>query len=362
MKYQYWFTQIPGIGNVKQQSLLIACGGAEAVYYMEEKELSEISHIKQKDVHSIVESRKTWDLDDSYERFLESGIKFVTMEQPEYPRRLTNISQSPYALFYKGELPAEEKRSIAIVGARMCSEYGRYYAKEIATLAVKCDVNVISGMALGIDGASHYGAMQQHGKTYAVLGCGVDYCYPKSNRVLYEYMTTQGGIISEYVPKTAPVARLFPQRNRIISGLSDAVIVIEAKERSGSLITADFAMEQGKDVYALPGRITDALSGGCNRLIKQGAGIITSPKELFGDLAVSCSPMEGMRNLRKIVLEKEEGLVYSVLDLQPKNIEQLCSETKLEIDRLCNVLIGLENAGLIKEVFKNYFIRIHEIN
>ena len=278
MKYQYWFTHIAGIGNVKQQRLLIACGSAENVYYMEEKELTEINNISSKDVYSIVESRRNWDLEGAYERFVESGIRFVTMEQEEYPKRLCNISQSPYAIFYKGELPAEEKRSIAIVGARMCSEYGRYYAQQIAALAVKYDVNVISGMALGIDGAAHYGAMQQKGKTYAVLGCGVDYCYPKSNRVLYEYMMTHGGVLSEYVPGTVPLASLFPSRNRIISGLSDAVIVIEAKERSGSLITADFAMEQGKDVYALPGRATDSLSGGCNRLIRQGAGIIISPE------------------------------------------------------------------------------------
>lgn len=173
-------------------------------------------------------------------------------------------------------------------------------------------------------------------------------------------MTQKGGILSEYMPQTKPLGKLFPQRNRLISGLSDVVVVIEAKERSGSLITADFALEQGKDIYALPGRVGDVLSGGCNRLIRQGAGIIVSPEEWFKDLEIDLANIVVSNAFSKKVLEKDEGVVYSVLDLQPKSAQQILEETKLPVDRMCEILLTLENAGFIKEVYKNYYIKMHE--
>lgn len=357
-KYKYWLTHVSGIGNIKIGRLLQCAQDAETIYRMKEAELRNIYGIAEKDVRQIEESRKKWDLEGEYEHFLKSGISMVTIEEEAYPKRLRNISFPPYALFYKGALPQEETKSIAIVGARSCSEYGRHYAVELGRMAAQAGIAVISGMAMGIDGAGHYGAMLENGKTYAVFGCGVDYCYPTCNRRLYDYMAECGGLISEYVPGTQPVGRLFPQRNRIISALSDAVVIVEAKERSGSLITADFALEQGKDIYALPGRISDALSSGCNRLIKQGAGIIVSPEDFFADMKISPPAGERITGFSQKVLEKEERLVYSVVDLLPRHIEEILSETKLDIGRVCSVLARLESLGLVKEVHKNYYIRI----
>lgn len=357
-KYKYWLTHILGIGNIKIGRLIQCAGDAQTIYHMQEEELGNIYGITARDVAEIVKSRKTWDLEGEYERFRKSGICMVTIEEEVYPKRLRNISYPPYALFFKGELPEEETKAIAIVGARGCSEYGRHYAVELGRMAAKAGIAVISGMAMGIDGAGHYGAMLEEGATYAVFGCGVDCCYPTCNRRLYDYMAEHGGLISEYVPGTQPVGRLFPQRNRIISALSDAVVVVEAKERSGSLITADFALEQGKDIYTLPGRISDTLSGGCNRLIKQGAGIIVSLEDFFADMKISCPFGDRIESFSQKVLEKEERLVYSVVDLLPRHIEEILSETKLDIGRLCSVLARLESLGLVKEVHKNYYIRI----
>lgn len=357
-KYRYWLTHITGIGNVKIQRLLDYAGDARAVYYMKEKELEGILNITKRDITEIVKSRKKWDLEGEYERFLTSGIIMVTREEEKYPKRLRNISYPPYALFYKGMLPKEDRKSIAIVGARSCSEYGKHYAIELGQMVAKAGLSVISGMAMGIDGAGHYGAMLCGGATYAVLGCGVDYCYPSSNRRLYDYMAEHGGLIAEYVPGTQPVGKLFPQRNRIISALSDVVVIVEARERSGSLITADFALEQGKDIYALPGRISDALSAGCNRLIRQGAGMIISIEDFLAEIEVSCSSGDTIAGFSQKVLEKEERLVYSVVDLLPKHIEEILIDTQMDIGRLCSILARLENLKMVREVHRNYYIRI----
>lgn len=357
-KYRYWLTHISGIGNIKIGRLMQCAKDAETIYHMREEELGQIYGITQRDVHKIVQSRKEWDIDGAYEKFLKSGITMVTLEDDDYPRRLKVISYPPYALFYKGMLPREDMKSIAIVGARNCSEYGRRYAIELGQMAAQAGITVVSGMAMGIDGAGHYGAMLGGGATYAVLGCGVDYCYPSGNRRLYDYMAEHGGLIAEYVPGTQPVGKLFPQRNRIISALSDVVVVIEARERSGSLITADFALEQGKDIYALPGRISDVLSAGCNRLIRQGAGMIVSVEDFLADMDISCSSRNTITGFSQKVLEKEERLVYSVVDLLPKHIEEILSDTQMDVVSLFAVLAKLESLGLVREVHKNYYIRI----
>ena len=364
MKYKYWLAcmaqMAENIGTGKVEKLFRFAGSARALYDMSEKELMQISGITEADVKSVLTYKKAWNLEEAWENLKRSGLYLVTREDENYPKRLLYINKPPYGIFYKGSLPPEDKKSIAIVGARRCSEYGRYYAKHLAELAVKAGCIIISGLAAGIDGAAHSGAMAAEGETYAVMGCGADYCYPRQNQSLYRTMTQKGGILSEYMPQTKPLGKLFPQRNRLISGLSDVVVVIEAKERSGSLITADFALEQGKDIYALPGRVGDVLSGGCNRLIRQGAGIIVSPEEWFKDLEIDLANIVVSNAFSKKVLEKDEGVVYSVLDLQPKSAQQILEETKLPVDRMCEILLTLENAGFIKEVYKNYYIKMHE--
>lgn len=358
MMYRYFvagLTEVIGIGKVNR--LFDYCQDARMIYELKEDELSAIYGITLKDIAKIMELKRDWNLEQEYETFLKQDIRMITVEDETYPSGLRYILDAPYALFVKGSLPKEERKRIAIVGARMCSEYGREAAGKIAEKLAGCNVQIISGMAKGVDSAGHHGALRAKGETFAVLGCGVDVCYPPENRNLYQQMKESGGIISEYPPKTAPLPRRFPMRNRIISGLSDIVIVVEAKEKSGSLITADYALEQGKEVYAVPGRITDTLSGGCNRLIKQGAGIILSIEDFLKDMELYTDKMKSGKDFSKKLLEKEELLVYSVLDLQPKNVDEIIRETDMNILQVITSLEHLQSKGIIREIFKNYYIR-----
>jgi DNA processing protein len=220
---------------------------------------------------------------------------------------------------------------------------------------------VVSGMARGIDGYAHQGCLQTPSPTVAVLGCGVDICYPRENRGLYEKIRQQGCILSEYPNGSQPLAAQFPQRNRIISGMAELVIVVEAREKSGSLITADFALEQGKDIYAVPGRSNDTMSAGCNRLIAQGAGIITSVSDFISnlqDMAFTGLASQVAGQDENFFLEKEETLVYSCFDFYPKSIEAVLQETGMELLQLLSVIINLCDKGFLREYYKNQYVRI----
>ncbi len=356
-KYEYWLNRIPGIG-IRKRKILFADGrSAKDIFEMKEKELFEIPFFAESDAKRIIAARKGYDPEVSYGKLKEAGIRFISKDNEEYPKRLRFISDAPDALYVKGRLPAENVLSVAVVGARCCSEYGRAFAGEIAERLAAEGVFILSGMARGVDSAGHVGALRAGGETYAVLGCGVDVCYPPENERLYERILKNGGIISEYPPGTPPSGVLFPARNRILSGMSDRVVVIEARERSGSLITADFAMEQGKDVYALPGRVTDRLSGGCNRLIKQGAGLILSAEDFLKDLEIEAKNRGKVENFKKNLLEKQEMVVYSGLDFEPRSLDEIMKRTGMMLSEVSGILIGLQQKGKIKEVFKNYYVR-----
>lgn len=204
-----------------------------------------------------------------------------------YPKRMSALRGMPKALYWRGSLPEEGKAAVAVIGARTCSPYGREMAQWFAGELAAAGVQIISGMARGVDGIAQRAALERGGKSFAVLGCGTDICYPKENKELYERLLAEGGIVSEHPAGTPPLACHFPTRNRIISALSDLVLVIEAREKSGTLITVDFALEQGRDVYVLPGRIGDSLSGGCNRLLRQGAGAALEPSDILEALSAS---------------------------------------------------------------------------
>jgi len=292
----------------------------------------------------------------------DKEIHFVSRLSDEYPLRLHNIPNKPKGLYVIGKLPDHNKPCIAIIGARVCSEYGRSMAQMFGKACGKSGIQVISGMAKGIDGISQMATLEAGGTSFAILGCGVDICYPKENAALYRQLSEAGGIISEHEPGKAPLAQHFPSRNRIISGLADALLVIEAKEKSGTLITVDMALEQGRDVYALPGRVTDSMSAGCNHLIKQGASIVCSPEELLAELyeIKECWTEGTAIKSRKndFLLDKEENIVYACLDLYAKNLEEIVLMTKLSVAELVHILFSLEMKGLIKESGKNYYIRL----
>ena len=277
----------------------------------------------------IVLKKKASDIERDYSEFLEKykEMKFVTFTMKEYPCKLRNIQGLPYNLFYYGELPNDDIPSVAIVGARNCSTYGRdmamYFGRELASHGVQ----IISGMASGIDGISQREALEYGAKSFGILGCGADICYPASNRLLYEKLKNEGGIISEYPPGMRPYRANFPARNRIISGLSDYVLVMEARAKSGSLITASMAAEQGKDVYALPGPVTSDLSRGCHELIADGAGILISGEQLVSDIKNRFSMVESCP-------AKDSAIPKKKLESKENHLKQMITRL-LEIIKNC---------------------------
>ncbi|MBO4477541.1 MAG: DNA-processing protein DprA [Lachnospiraceae bacterium] len=288
----------------------------------------------------------------------ERGIRFVSIEHPDYPKRLRDMEDPPLGLFYRGELPRDGLKSAAIIGARTCSEYGREAAYSFGRYLAQSGVQVISGMALGADGAGQWGALSAEGKSYAVLGNGVDICYPQEHYPLYEKLCATGGVISEYSPQTPGLSYHFPRRNRIISALSDCVVVIEARKKSGTMTTVDHALNQGKDVFALPGRYNDPMSQGCNMLIKQGAYILTGPEDLAQILGLITEEDDKKSKILNLGLAKEENMVYCCISLQPKHMDDLLGEIgQLTVGELSLALMRLEIAGLIRQSGSGYYVR-----
>ena len=360
-KYEWWFAGLRGISNPKKRLLRARMRTSEDIYNIEETQLKEIEFLEENEKDVLRKHIRENDLEKEYNAFKEKNIHFVPYFDKRYPKRLQKLEDSPYALYVKGRLPSDQRPTAAIVGARQCSPYGEAMALQFSEALAGVGVQIISGMARGIDGAGQRGALNAGGTSYGVLGCGIDICYPREHIGLYMDLQKNGGIISEQPAGTPPLKSYFPARNRIISGLSDIVLVIEAKAKSGSLITADMALEQGKDVYALPGPIDSMLSRGCHELIRQGAGILISPEDLLEELELSNISEIMKKCSRKYknekVLETTEVLVYSKLDLYPKSINQLLGETKLPPEILMQQIMSLIMKGYVKEISRNYYIK-----
>ena len=288
----------------------------------------------------------------------EEKILRISSKSAEYPEKLNNYPKMPEILFVKGRLPDRKKPSIAIVGARACSTYGRIQAFRYAKVLSSAGVQIISGMAYGIDAEAHKGALEGGTATYAVLAGGVDICYPAGDKALYERILREGGgIISEQPPGIIARNYFFPARIRIISGLADMVLIVEAREKSGSLITAQWALDQGKTVYAIPGPVNEELSIGCHKLIYDGAGIAYSPEILLRELGMNYENKVKSDSKNDLGLASDLKLVYSCLDLRPKSTDFLIQKTGLPPRQVGSLLLELKLSGLIREIGRHYYIK-----
>lgn len=364
--YLHWLYQAAGISAGGFLRTLAPFGTAEEIYgQLHSGKLAErISPRYGKRLTRMSEFSRDYDVEGAYGRMRERGICLVTEREAEFPSRLKEIPDAPWGLYYVGRLPSEKERAVAIVGARDCTEYGRFMAKRFGDGFARAGVQVISGLARGIDGISQKAALEAGGYTLGVFGCGVDICYPEENRALYDALGTAGGFCSEYPPGTPPKAAFFPPRNRLISGFADGLLVIEAKEKSGTLITVDMALEQGREVYALPGRATDPLSGGCNRLIRQGAGLVSTPEELLEELYGESVTREGNAQTKLVFLEGVQGELLEILDFCPLPAEELqrryvekYGET-IALPLLFRELLELCAGGYAGQIGGSYFMRI----
>ena len=284
MKYWIWLASVEGLGPVKKFALLNKFETAKRIYNATEKEILKVDGMSDKIVQNM-QKAKDAKLLEKYEKYiLKNDIKIINISDDNYPAKLKNIYAPPITIFAKGDISLLNSKSIAIVGSREPSKYGIYVAEKFSKELSKEGITIVSGLARGIDTFAHVGALSSFGKTIAVLGSGIDVVYPKEIAKYYREISEKGLIISEYIVGTAPESKNFPQRNRIISGLSDGVLVVEARKNSGTMITTDFALEQGKELYVIPGNITSNLSAGTNNLIKEGAKLITDGYEILEDL------------------------------------------------------------------------------
>lgn len=288
-----------------------------------------------------------------------SKINIYSIDNENYPEKLRLIKNPPQKLYVLGKLPDSNKKTVAIVGARSCSDYGMTMAKIISKTLSQNDIQVISGLALGIDTSAHLGALEAETPTFAVLGCGVNICYPSFNYNIYQkIIETNGGIISELEENKEPLPFNFPLRNRIISGLSDIVIIVEASKKSGALITADYAIEQGKDVFCVPGRLGDKLSQGTNKYIKEGAYIITEINDILDRLGVIKDKKLPKDTFDENKLDYFEKIVFNSLSYEAKHIDEIINDTKLPFEKLTNVLMSLQLIGLCQSSSVNYYKKI----
>ncbi|MEF9958505.1 MAG: DNA-processing protein DprA [Niameybacter sp.] len=296
------------------------------------------------------------------ERLKQQGIQLVSLEDTLYPARLKEIHDPPMILFYKGSYLLD-KPSIAIVGARKCSEYGYQAAMELAYGLTQAGFLVVSGMARGIDEGAHKGALKI-GETLAVLGNSVDICYPKQNSRLYEEILEKGCITSEFIPPTQPRDYQFPKRNRIISGLTLGTVVVEAAERSGSLITARFALEQNREVFAVPGNLGSALSCGSHKLIQAGAKLVMSAEDIIQEIMPLASShiSNFTNNCTKIpvqILDKVEIMVYDNLSWQPKELVNIATQMNMTEMNIEKILLKLEIKGFIMRLPGRRYVRLN---
>ncbi len=378
--YWYWLCSIPGVGAVKLRALLDEYGGAKEVYRHEFRAGDSPPVLTKTDLKLIEETKRDTRLYEDFCALKDKNIRFIHMNSPEYPDRLSQIYDAPAGLYVRGSLPPQDGVTVAVIGARGCTEYGRSVAYNLGKNFAYMGIHVVSGMALGIDAAGQSGCIDAGGMSVAVLGCGVDICYPRENIELYRKLSDKGCIISEYAPGTKPCRGTFPVRNRIISGLADVVVVVEARHRSGSLITVDLALEQNKEIMAVPGRIDDALSVGCNELLKMGAAVITcaddirqiesvkrileqrseQKKNIFKNsqnLHGDDSTKSFDSNFYTNQLASEKNMVYSTVNLYPKDMDTIMRETGLDISEVSRQLLELQLSGAVRESGKNCYVR-----
>ncbi len=360
MNYDAWLCSIPGLYWNMHAKLMEIFGSAKAVFEASEEELAGLEKEGARWIGKIREGRSERFVSSFEKELARKNVRFISASEEGFPPLLRQIKDCPLGLFYKGSLPSANEKLAAVVGARACTPYGNRMASRIASRLAGEGYGIISGMALGIDGIAQRAALEAGGRSYGVLGCGADVCYPSENIELYTRLFSGGAVISEFPCGTGPMPFHFPLRNRIISGMAGVVVVIEARRKSGSLITADLALEQGRDVYALPGRVGDPLSEGCNVLISQGSSIISSVEEMISELTGKEPAAERTEERKAEAVRSLEGELKTVWDrigTEPSGIEELSFHTGIPVFRLGRILTQLQMLDLISYTPGNRYMK-----
>ncbi|TZE83631.1 DNA-protecting protein DprA [Calorimonas adulescens] len=348
---------VPQVGPQRFFDLIEYFGSAEEVFKTDRHELKNIGSLNDNLIEEIQKCRDI-DIDVYINKVTSMGIKLITYNDNEYPNNLKNIHYPPPVLYLKGNVELLDGMNIAIVGSRNCSYYGSQIAYNFAARLAAAGFTIVSGMARGIDSMAHQGAISANGKTIAVVGSGLDIIYPRENKELYRTIAKSGALVSEFPLGTEPLKQNFPRRNRIISGLSVGVLVVEAGVRSGSLITAGFALEQGKDVFAIPGNINYESSMGTNNLIKEGAKLVTSVNDIIEEYELRIDLKEKIENQRVNNLSEGYKKILDYIDDKPISINSISNISGVSINELIAVLNKLVLLGYIKELPGKFYVKV----
>ncbi|MEQ9620157.1 MAG: DNA-processing protein DprA [Deltaproteobacteria bacterium] len=361
MRYWLALNLVNGLGDVLTKSLFTRFDSAESVFKASKKELTGIEGIGEKIVDAIY-GFSDWDrVESELEKYKKSGFSFLPLNDPRYPKPLIQTYNPPPFLYMKGEMIPEDQVSIAIVGSRLPDRYGRMVTESIAGELASLGVTVVSGMARGIDSIAQEEALKRGGRTIAVLGSGLDVVYPPENKKLYKDISEKGALLSEFLIGTPPIAQNFPRRNRIISGISLGVLVVQASEKSGSLISASFAIDQNKEVFAVPGNIDRKLSRGTNWLLKKGAKLVETVDDVLGEIEILKNLKSGESGERPEavlpLLSDKEKAVYSVLGAEAIHVDNIIKLTGLESSNVLSLLLSLELNGFVTQCPGKNFCR-----
>jgi len=358
-KYWIGFNLIKGIGAVRMQGLVAYFGELESAWRASPADLAQAG-LGTKVIERVVQARENVNLDKVWEKIEQQGIKILTWQDVAYPQRLKEIDQPPPVLYIRGEYLPDDLFAVAIVGTRRVTPYGRQITEELSAYLAANGMTVISGLARGVDALAHQTALKAGGRTIGILGSGVDKIYPPEHRALAEQMMERGAIISDYAPGTPPEASNFPPRNRIISGLSLAVVVVEAGETSGALITAEFAAEQGREVFAVPGSILAPQSKGTNKLIQNGALPLLSVNDLMQ--ALDITRVGEKKSARKIIpADAIEAKLLTVLTNEPLHVDEIRNQSELPIEKVSASLALMELKGMVRQVGGMNYVAVREV-
>jgi DNA processing protein len=358
LPYLVGLSLLPGIGPARFQRLLAHFGEPALAWKASERELVSLG-VDAKSLPALLDKRHSISLQQEMEKIERLGVTVLTMADTAYPRRLREIFNAPPLLYVKGELLPQDEQSLGVVGTRGPSLYGKDLAARIVPELVRNGLTIVSGLARGIDSIAHRAALDAGGRTIAVLGCGIDVIYPPENRNLFHQITQQGAVVTDYPLGTKPDAFNFPARNRIISGLTLGTVVLEAQIGSGALITADYALEQNREVFCFPGRATDRGSSGCNKLIREGrAKLVCSTEDILEELDLTAA-VQQLEIKMAIPANDEESRLLGLLSHDPVHIDDLARETALSAATVSSTMMMLELKGSVRQIGNMSYVLAH---
>ena len=356
--YYLGFNMVNGIGPARLDRLIECCGSIEAAWHADLLQLP-AAGLDAKTTNALLAARRTLDLEAERQRVEQAGFQLISRDDDNYPAALAQIPAPPPLLYVRGQISAVDDWSIAVVGTRSPSTYGREVTRRIVGELAAAGVTIVSGLAMGVDAVAHATALEVGGRTLAVLGSGLDQVYPERNRALAEQVVGNGALISEFPLGTKPTPQLFPVRNRIISGLALATLVIEAGAKSGALITVRNALDQGRDVFAVPGPIFSPKSAGPNQLIRDGAGLVTCGQDILEALNLSAMAIQ-QEVVAALPDDPTEATLLELVSYEPQHVDELRRQSDMPITVVSSTLAIMELKGLVRQAGPMQYVRARE--